>query len=501
MLVGIFLHNEREHACLLPKRYLRPLECFLWWESAICLVLHHINVLEVPEDLHENLKMVLWYMDNIFNQIIRTSDLKITDATDFASAVFNDYLRIEYLVRCHEPKHVTKYQRENALNLDRSVLDEFNWAQYEHELGGVWSGARLKYDLKLDLWTLATAKKVLACMTSFYDPPLANDDDYGYTFAEHMIDDADEASNGTNTESDEIGEGEGRSKHESGKAAANQGEAAAGGALVVDKSKLATWRNPNFDHYLMAEFLVGHHKPSVLRSVRLEIPTNIERIDIAKLDWDEWLPRIDERLEGRAYEYDIDQVPDEDMDTLWDLIKEYYSREIDLPWILTWLDLAMHDERMDKETKEGEDDKDEDVEKGKGIEDGEDSEDSEDGEDGEGIEDGKGIEEGEGAEEGENGEGVKEGVEERLKTVTNEIQNLSGWAVESQDVGSVSEDVDVSVRQTNSSQVDEIDESDELNEPKLNHIEDAMDVDVNTSEEGPRSSSTFFLAVVYYSYV
>lgn len=142
----------------------------------------------------------------------------------------------------------------------------------------------------------------------------------------------------------------------------------------------------------------------------------------------------------------------------------------------------------DEEDEEGVDDEGEDVEEGEGDEKDNGVDGSEGDEEGEGVE---GVEEGNGVGGFEDIEGIEgnqgaDAIEEGLKTVGSEGRDLGGWVVKShtirKDTESVSEDVDVSVRQTSASQVDEIEESDGSNERRLKHLDDMMDVDESISE-------------------
>ena len=50
------------------------------------------------------------------------------------------------------------------------------------------------------------------------------------------------------------------------------------------------------------------------------------------LDWSMYSDRIDPRIEGDSYDYDINNVPETDMEELWDLVEEHYNRTLDVEW-------------------------------------------------------------------------------------------------------------------------------------------------------------------------
>lgn len=50
-------------------------------------------------------------------------------------------------------------------------------------------------------------------------------------------------------------------------------------AVDIPRSSMDTWRNPNFEHYIVAEFLSGRHEPSMLRKIRSRLGVNLERMD------------------------------------------------------------------------------------------------------------------------------------------------------------------------------------------------------------------------------
>jgi len=51
-------------------------------------------------------------------------------------------------------------------------------------------------------------------------------------------------------------------------------------ALDVPLDAIADWRNPNFDEYLVTEFLIGRHDPTAVYEFRNKCETNLERIPL-----------------------------------------------------------------------------------------------------------------------------------------------------------------------------------------------------------------------------
>lgn len=115
--------------CKLPDHYLDDMRRFIWREEAIRFVLSLEKQLNIPETLADNLKMVLWYMDTLFNHIVRDAASLMEynspeDMMKFRNDTFDNYLLIEYWVRRHEPKNITKFRSTNDRNLDRSSIDQ-----------------------------------------------------------------------------------------------------------------------------------------------------------------------------------------------------------------------------------------------------------------------------------------------------------------------------------------------------------------------------------------
>ena len=84
---------------LSQHRYLVHIQHFLWREDAIRLVLHYSAQLDISEELSDNLKMCLWYMDLVMEGMISESGPTVTDKSTFQSKVFDWYLVLEYWVR------------------------------------------------------------------------------------------------------------------------------------------------------------------------------------------------------------------------------------------------------------------------------------------------------------------------------------------------------------------------------------------------------------------
>lgn len=114
--------SDGASACQLPQRYLDHLRRFVWREEAIRLVLRHRNELDLPEILEDNLKMVLWYMDCLFDRLAAEANQDRNMNAAFRSDIFENYLIIEYCVRRHEPKAITKFRSESQIVLDRTSL-------------------------------------------------------------------------------------------------------------------------------------------------------------------------------------------------------------------------------------------------------------------------------------------------------------------------------------------------------------------------------------------
>lgn len=107
----------------IPTHYLKHVRQFLWREDCLRLVLHLYNNVEIPRPLYNNLKLVLYYMDEIFKRFIAELSKGPDDDDDYLrSKTFDSYLRVEYWVGRHEPVHVREYRRSNDQNIDRGDI-------------------------------------------------------------------------------------------------------------------------------------------------------------------------------------------------------------------------------------------------------------------------------------------------------------------------------------------------------------------------------------------
>ena len=116
--------NGRTMLTLPLQHYLIHIQHFLWREDAIRLVLHYSAQLNVSEELSDNLKMCLWYMDLVMEGMISESGPTVTDKSTFRSEVFDWYLVLEYWVRRHEPLKVREFRRNSDRNLNHSSTNE-----------------------------------------------------------------------------------------------------------------------------------------------------------------------------------------------------------------------------------------------------------------------------------------------------------------------------------------------------------------------------------------
>jgi len=108
----------------LTERYVKHIQYFVWREDTIRLVIHFARQLKIETELENNLKMILWYMDEVHNAIVDQSDPDITEDSPFRSPVFDSYLFIEYFVGRHEPLNVRQYRRDQDRNIDRGDIME-----------------------------------------------------------------------------------------------------------------------------------------------------------------------------------------------------------------------------------------------------------------------------------------------------------------------------------------------------------------------------------------
>lgn len=95
---------------IIPTLYQTTMAAFLWRDSAIRFVLSSAGELKIPSTLTDNLTMVLWYMDEVFNSTIRELKASAAMDLDLRSPTFYEYLTIEYWIGRHEPTNVNAAQ-------------------------------------------------------------------------------------------------------------------------------------------------------------------------------------------------------------------------------------------------------------------------------------------------------------------------------------------------------------------------------------------------------
>ncbi|KAI6042281.1 hypothetical protein EDC04DRAFT_2601067 [Pisolithus marmoratus] len=132
----------------IPRSYFNHMQCCMWRESATQVVLDHANQLGLWEDLT--------------NILIK-------------SGAFNSYLRIEYWVMSHEPWLIREFRHNNDMNINQCNVQELDWKAYDSKLGPISAN---------DMQFLRTLH---GHMKDFYDPIVAEDTDFGYTFKEHLL--------------------------------------------------------------------------------------------------------------------------------------------------------------------------------------------------------------------------------------------------------------------------------------------------------------------------
>ncbi|KAI6046793.1 hypothetical protein EDC04DRAFT_2597897 [Pisolithus marmoratus] len=134
----------------IPGSYFNHMQCCMWRESATQVVLDHANQLGLWEDLTNTLIKVLWYMGGIFEQIAMESCKAAAKTLQWQSGAFNSYLRIE------------EFRHNNDMNINQCNIQELaNDMQFLRTLHGH--------------------------MEDFYDPIVAEDTNFGYTFKEHLL--------------------------------------------------------------------------------------------------------------------------------------------------------------------------------------------------------------------------------------------------------------------------------------------------------------------------
>jgi len=108
----------------IPSHYVRHMERFMWREDCLRLVLHLHKEIDISDQLHKNLKMILWYMDEVFKRFVAELPKRLNENDASRSQTFDRYLKVEYWVGRHEPVNVRNYRRSNNQNIDRSVVTE-----------------------------------------------------------------------------------------------------------------------------------------------------------------------------------------------------------------------------------------------------------------------------------------------------------------------------------------------------------------------------------------
>lgn len=112
------IHLHSECIFLISKAYIKHMQCFVWRKEAIHLVLCHVDNLKIPEKLKENLRMILWYLDSVFDYVIVKTNQNITNGTSFHSETFDHYLVIKYWIYQHEPRSLTAFRKRSTINLN-----------------------------------------------------------------------------------------------------------------------------------------------------------------------------------------------------------------------------------------------------------------------------------------------------------------------------------------------------------------------------------------------
>ena len=106
-----------------PPHYVDHIKRFVWREDCIRLVLHLNDEIEIPQ-LEKNLKMILWYMDEVFRRFVVELPQRLDENDATRSNTFDNYLRVEYWVGRHEAVNVRDYRRSNDRNINRTNVEE-----------------------------------------------------------------------------------------------------------------------------------------------------------------------------------------------------------------------------------------------------------------------------------------------------------------------------------------------------------------------------------------
>ncbi|KAI6020599.1 hypothetical protein EDC04DRAFT_2607396 [Pisolithus marmoratus] len=163
----------KDHEINIPGLYFNHMQCFMWRESAIQVVLKHADQLELQEDLA--------------NTLHKDSQKAAAKNLQWQSKAFNSYLRIEYWVMHHEPWLVREFRHSNDLNINRCKVQDLDWKAYDNKLGHLWSGVHTRFDVSDRAENNMQFLKTLHDhMKVFYDPIVAEDTNFGYMFKEHL---------------------------------------------------------------------------------------------------------------------------------------------------------------------------------------------------------------------------------------------------------------------------------------------------------------------------
>ncbi len=124
-------------------------------------------------------------------------------------------------------------------------------------------------------------------------------------------------------------------------------------AVGLTINEVEDYRCPNFEEFLITEFLLGRHDPEIVQEYREAYDVNIERIHLDELgrnvscvllvivvdrtasgiDWDIYDDvRISSIFEGRQYSYDAEEVALDELKELLEHAKEHLTRGIDHSW-------------------------------------------------------------------------------------------------------------------------------------------------------------------------
>jgi hypothetical protein len=145
---GIFVNQEVEG--LFPIYYLDHIRRFFWREDCLRMVLHFCNTSILPLALQDNLRMVLAYMDEVFNNFVKEIPQEYS-LMNTRSKTFDAYLKIEFWVGRHEPPYVRQYRRANERNIDRSCVMECGTSLVRFQILIISNTTQTGRHMKLDL--------------------------------------------------------------------------------------------------------------------------------------------------------------------------------------------------------------------------------------------------------------------------------------------------------------------------------------------------------------